>query len=144
VVEQAHYVDTGRNHIQDDTLRFYSSIDDCLIQNKPNVVLLASVLQYLPEVPKIIKSINDSCVTTLIIDRTPFNNEPMDKICIQKVPTSIYNASYPMRVFSVGRFFEMLADWQVVEKITSAEGCLTTNAGMDINFQGYILRRKIA
>ena len=144
VVEQAHYVEAGRENIQDETLRFYSTIDDCLTENMPNVVLLSSVLQYLPKVQKIIKSINDSCVTTLIVDRTPFNHSPMDKICVQKVPASIYMASYPMRVFSTVRFFDSLAEWQVVAEIASPEGSLTTDAGLDINFQGYILKRKDA
>jgi putative methyltransferase (TIGR04325 family) len=144
VVEQAHYVEAGCQNVQDESLRFYSSIDDCLAENKPNVLLLSSVLQYLPEVLQIIKSINDSCATTLIIDRTPFNNEPTDKICVQKVPASIYKASYPMRVFSLCDFFESLTQWQVVAKIASPEGSLTTKAGLNINFQGYIFKRKDA
>ncbi len=108
------------------------------------MVLLSSVLQYLPEVLQILKSINDSCATTLIIDRTPFNNGPTDEICVQKVPASIYKASYPMRVFSLGKFFESLTEWQVVVKIASPEGSLTRKAGLDINFLGYILKRKDA
>lgn len=144
VVEQAHYVDAGRRHIQDKTLRFYSSIDGCLTENMPNVVLFSSVLQYLPKVQQIIKSINDSCAIILIIDRTPFNNGLADKICVQKVPDLIYRASYPMRIFSTSEFFSNLTDWQVVEKISSPEGSLITNSGLDVNFQGFILKRKDA
>lgn len=144
VIEQSHYVDAGHEHIQDNTLRFYSSIESCLTENKPNVVLLSSVLQYLPEVDQIINTINDSCATILIIDRTPFSNELMDKICIQKVPASIYKASYPMKVFSKVEFFGKFVEWVVVAKTSSPESLLKTNPGLDINFQGFILKRKNA
>jgi putative methyltransferase (TIGR04325 family) len=144
VVEQTHYVVAGREHIQDETLRFYSTIDDCLTENNPNVVLLSSVLQYCSEIGQIINDIYKSCATTLIIDRTPFNSEPTEEICVQIVPDSIYKASYPMRVFSIGEFLDSLVGWQVVAKIVSPEGSLTTNAGLDICFQGFILKRKDA
>lgn len=49
-----------------------------------------------------------------------------------------------MRVFSLGKFFESLTEWQVVVKIASPEGSLTRKAGLDINFLGYILKRKDA
>jgi putative methyltransferase (TIGR04325 family) len=69
VIEQAHYVQAGREHIQDETLRFYSSIDNCLAENKPNVILLSSVLQYLPDPKAIIVNILKINAPVLIIDR---------------------------------------------------------------------------
>lgn len=142
VVEQAHYVEAGREHIQDDKLKFYFSIESCLAKNEPNVVFLSSVLQYLPEVLKIIESINDSGASILIIDRTPFNKGATDRICVQKVPDSIYRASYPMKIFSEKKFLNSLAKWEVVSKIPSPEGSLRSNTSLDINFQGFILKRK--
>ena len=144
VIEQAHYVQAGREHIQDDTLRFYSSIDGCLADNKPNVVLLSSVLQYLPVVDGVIKQINDSSATIIIIDRTPFNSEQCNKICVQNVPESICKASYPMTIFSLDKFILDLVDWDIVAKIRSPEGSLITESGLALSFQGLILRRKNA
>jgi putative methyltransferase (TIGR04325 family) len=144
VIEQEHYVQAGREHIQDDTLRFYSSIDCCLADNKPNVVLLSSVLQYLPVVDNVIKKINDSGATTIIIDRMPFNNEHCNKICVQNVPESIYKASYPMKIFSLDKFIVDMGNWEIVAKIRSPEGSLITESGLTLNFQGFIMRRKNA
>lgn len=144
IIEQAHYVQAGREHIQDDTLRFYSSIDGCLADNKPNVVLLSSVLQYLPVVDSVIKQVNDSGATIIIIDRTPFNNEQCNKICVQTVPKSIYKASYPMTIFSLDKFIVDMIDWDIVARIRSPEGSLITESGLALNFQGFILRRKNA
>lgn len=144
VIEQVHYVEAGREHIQDDTLRFYSSIDSCLAENKPNVVLFSSVLQYLPQVERVIKQIDDSGATTLIIDRTPFSDELVNKICVQHVPDSIYRASYPMKIFSLNVFMGNFVNWEVVAKIPCPEGSLTTGSGVDMKFLGLILRRKNA
>lgn len=142
VVEQAHYVEAGRQHIQDETLRFYSSIDSCLAENQPNIVLLSSVLQYISEITNVIERINHSGASMLIIDRTPFNSGRDDKICIQRVPECIYEASYPMRIFSLSRFLDELNNWDVIAKTRCPEGSLISKSGLAINFNGLILKRK--
>lgn len=141
VVEQAHYVEAGRKHIQDDTLRFYSSIDQCLAESKPNAILLSSVLQYLPEIDVTIKEINHLNASVIIVDRTPFTDAARDKICIQYVPESIYAASYPMRVFSHANFFEKLQNWQVIGSSHSLDKW-RFNSSLQIRFEDFILRRK--
>jgi len=144
VVEQAHYVEAGRQHIQDETLKFYASIDDCLAENKPNVVLLSSVLQYLPSIADVVQKIELSGISMLIIDRTPFNDENNNKICIQIVPELIYKASYPMRIFSYDFFNRILGDWEYISKNRSPEGKVISNSGLVINFCGFLLKRKNA
>ena len=47
VVEQPHFVERGRRSFQDERLRFYESLEACLTENTPNVLVLSSVLQYL-------------------------------------------------------------------------------------------------
>jgi putative methyltransferase (TIGR04325 family) len=141
VIEQSHYVQAGRDHIQSDSLRFYPSIEECLTENTPSVVLLSSVMQYLPSVDDLIKQIDDTGARIVIIDRTPFTNGVIDRICIQKVPKRIYQASYPMRVFSLIKFLDRFRNWEVVAKTASPEGSLVSGSGFDIQFQGFILRR---
>lgn len=143
VVEQGHYVAAGRNYIQDETLKFYSTIDDCLSQNSPNVILLSSVIQYLPEIDDLIVQINNSAVNIVIIDRTPFNNGVDDKICVQNVPKRIYQASYPMRVFSMNRLLDRFNNWTIVAEKDSPEGNLLSRSGIEISFQGIILCRNL-
>ena len=74
VVEQSHYVEAGQTHIQDHQLRFYKTIEECLVENEPNVILLSSVLQYLEDPLYLIKKFSASKATCLIIDRTPFSS----------------------------------------------------------------------
>ena len=143
VVEQPHYVAAGRKYIQDESLRFYLSIDECCKENEPVVILLSSVLQYLPELDEVIDAINRSAASVLIIDRTPFNNDDADKICIQNVPDHIYKASYPMRILSTSALLNKFRDWTVVAETSSPEGELVSNAGLKFAFGGMILGRRV-
>ncbi|MCQ8117281.1 methyltransferase, TIGR04325 family [Methylomonas rosea] len=141
VVEQAHYVEAGRTHIQDDVLRFYYSIDECLIENKPNVIILSSVLQYLEFPFDVIRKLPFIGASILIIDRTPFSNTTQDRIFIQRVPPSIYNASYPMWVFSASAFMNIInQDWCSLGTIRCPEGTVYSNKGFEFSFQGMLLQ----
>ena len=142
VVEQTHYVSAGNEHLQSDSLKFYSSIESCLEENNPNVVLLSSVLQYIPNVKDIIEKINQSGIKIMILDRTPFHKGGGNKIAIQTVPKSIYEASYPLWVFSEEIFSTLLGRWEIVAKIKNAEEALKLKSGINVNFMGFILRKK--
>ena len=101
VVEQSHYVDAGRAHIQDEKLRFYDSVEECRSQNQPNVILLSSVLQYLPDPFGLLNTLGEVKADILLIDRTSFSlSGHVDSIKLQYVPAAIYQASYPCRVFN--------------------------------------------
>jgi putative methyltransferase (TIGR04325 family) len=142
VVEQAHYVNAGNEYIQNHVLKFYPSIESCLEENNPNVVLLSSVLQYIPNLEDVIKKINQSGIEMMIIDRTPFHKGEDNKIAIQRVPKSIYEASYPIWVFSEGIFNTLLSEWDIIAKIKNLEGFFKFENEVNINFMGYILRKK--
>lgn len=142
VIEQAHYVQAGREYIQNDTLRFYSSFDELFFENRPNAILLSSVLQYLPDPEAVLQKIFQSDASVIIIDRTPFGAGPRDLICVQNVPDAIYKASYPMRIFSLDVFIELTVGWEIVSKIQCPEGSLITKSGHLMSYQGFILKRK--
>jgi putative methyltransferase (TIGR04325 family) len=141
VIEQEHYVQAGQLYVQDETLKFYSSIDSCLNENKPNVALFSSVLQYLKNPEIIIDEIINSDISIIVIDRTPFSSMMQNRICIQNVHKSIYKASYPINIFSYDRFIEKFVGWRIVARNKSPEGSLKTKSGIVINFEGFILKR---
>lgn len=143
VVEQSHYVEAGQTLIQYENLEFYKTIDECTDKHQPNVILLSSVLQYLPDPIDIVTKLTATKATLLIIDRTPFSSLDVDKILIQKVPSSIYSASYPMRVFSREKFLEKVkCDWELITEIVNPEGNIKSTAGIEFTFQGMILELK--
>lgn len=140
IVEQPHYVAAGQSFIQDDRLRFYKTIEQCLLENQPNVVVLSSVLQYLNvpfDILKIISNIGAKC---LIIDRTPFSIQSNDKIMIQQVPSYIYKASYPMWVFSKQKFLDTVrGNWLVFATSISPEGKVQSDSGFEFSFEGLVM-----
>ena len=140
VVEQAHYVDAGQAYIQDEQLRFYKTIEECLSENQPNVVLLSSVLQYLKSPIEVIQRLPSIGANSLIIDRTPFSTNDKDKLTIQRVPSSIYTASYPMWIFSQTTFLNMIgADWGLVASNLCPEGLIKSMSGFELLFQFMLL-----
>jgi putative methyltransferase (TIGR04325 family) len=104
IVEQARQVEVGKVWFEDDQLKFYSDVEACLAATQPQVILLCSVLQYLPDpYDRLYQLLNLPC-EYLIIDRTPFWDGATDRLCVQHVPSKIYAASYPSWIFSTERF----------------------------------------
>lgn len=104
VVEQAHYVDAGRAHIQDEYVNFYKTIEEYLSEHQPNVVLLSGVLQYLPDPYELLVHLLRTQPSVFILDRTCYLNQRNKQLIrIQHVPSSIYLASYPCRYFDENR-----------------------------------------
>jgi len=140
VVEQPHYVEAGHTHIQDHQLRFYKTIEECLAESQPNVILLSSVLQYLERPLELIEKFSASKATCLIIDKTPFSSSNIDRLLVQKVPASIYSASYPMWVFSKSKFIQILEpDWRLITEVINPEGDVNSASGLKFSFHGMLL-----
>jgi putative methyltransferase (TIGR04325 family) len=47
IVEQPHFVACGKKHFENDSLKFYESLEACMKEQRPNIILLSSVLNYL-------------------------------------------------------------------------------------------------
>lgn len=111
VVEQRHFVDCGRELIENDVIRFYYDIDECLSQEKPDVILLSGVLQYLRYPHDFLQIIVGHNLEHIIIDRTHFiqicrivPKLAPDLLTVQIVPPSIYDGSYPAWFFDEQHF----------------------------------------
>ena len=122
-------------------VKFYSSFQESVNAVAPNVILLSSVTQYLPNPDWLFDQINTIEACLLIFDRTPFSEESENFICIQHVPEEIYKASYPMWILSRSSVFERLCNWRVHEKFTSPEGSVVSQSGIKFEFCGYIFER---
>ncbi len=145
VVEQPHYVQTGKDHLQDERLRFFFDIKEAVDEALPDVVLLSSVLQYLESPYELLDEIEKIGTEFLIIDRNPVAPKPSDRILIQEVPPAIYEASYPFRVFSEKKLLEALeGQWTVIEKYSSLGGVTPIHGGGQFEYTGMTLRRKRA
>jgi putative methyltransferase (TIGR04325 family) len=119
IVEQEHFVKCGKENFETDELKFYYTIDECLESNKPNVILLSSVLQYLPEPYKWLEKFLNLNIDYIIIDRTPFVDLEADLLTIQTVPETIYRASYPAWFFSKANFDRAIQKYQKIANFDS-------------------------
>lgn len=106
IVEQPHFIDCGRANFQDDQLKFYYTIEECVYNNKPNVLLLSSVLQYLEKPSDWIEKFIALGIPYIILDRTAFVENEKDILTVQNVPKNIYSASYPCWFFNENKLLK--------------------------------------
>ncbi len=124
VVEQTRFVKAGKLKIENHQLKFHESISDCLIENNPNVVLLSSVLQYLPEPYEILKEVLIIQPDLIIFDRTCYSHGAKgDELYIQNVPSSIYSASYPCWFLSESKLMKLMDErgYSLIEEFPSLD-----------------------
>ena len=96
VIEQSNFVALGRQHLQNSILKFYHSTQELSVKRQANVVLLSSVMQYLPNPYAVLGELLQQNPKVVIFDRTSFIiSGGEDRIRIQHVPKEIYKASYP-------------------------------------------------
>lgn len=141
VVEQSHYVQAGITYISDGILRFYDSIDRCLLERKPNVIILSSVLQYLPEPFLVIEELLKVKAEVIVIDKTIVNKSEKCFVHVQKVPKSIYKSSYPCRSLSEKMLLKSFErDYCLQASFDSLE--FPALHAINSQFKGYVFRRR--
>ena len=143
IVEQLHYVAAGKEHLEDERLKFYPTVASCLAETQPNVILLSSVLQYLEKPFDTLNILSDCCAPVMIIDRTPFSLLIGHRLVVQKVPPKIYEASYPMWVFAFEQFQQTLAmNWTLVCRMPCADGRFKMSSGLNFSFDGLLFEAR--
>jgi putative methyltransferase (TIGR04325 family) len=108
VVEQPDFTREGLQNFSTDRLHFFYSIEDCFKTYKVDVILLSSVLQYLSEPYTLLDQFLSKKTKFIIIDRTPFIVGD-DRITIQRVHPSIYDATYPCWFFNKEKLISYLS-----------------------------------
>jgi putative methyltransferase (TIGR04325 family) len=143
IVEQPHFVDAGRKMFEDDRLRFYESIGRCLAAERPNVLLLSSVLQYLEAPFEFAAGLAQLGIAHLVVDRTPMTAEAPTRLTVQQVPPSIYRASYPCWIFNAAELRSAFAGaWDRVFEFEAHVGTVIDLGDAKARYGGFFLRRK--
>lgn len=141
VVEQEHFVSCGKKEFETGQLQFFFTIAECMADVTPNVALLSSVLQYLPQPDKVLDDLVTEGIPYIVVDRTPFSNSHADHLTVQHVPPSIYPASYPCRIFGRQRFLDRWQGrYEVIAQFDSNDGRVHAK-GLEFAFGGMILRK---
>lgn len=138
VVEQPAIVEVGRREFTQPPLRFFASLEECCAAETPHVVLLSSVLPYVEDPRGLLAELGARPFDTLIIDRTGFVERGRDRLTVQQVPPSIYEASYPCWFLDRGSLQRSLAaEWRLVEEWVNAD-----DVDIDAEHRGLMLERK--
>jgi len=124
IIEQPAHVRVGKEFFEDNQLKFYNSIEECLTQTSPNVAIASGVLQYIEQPYELLGKLMSLPVSCVIIDRTPFWSGEYDRLCIQRIAPSIFNASYPMWIFSLRKFRNALSGATLKEEFDGFENGL--------------------
>ena len=138
IVEQEHFVKLGKKDFEDERLKFYLTVNDCLEEQSPNILILSSVIQYIERPYELLENlISVTNIDYILLDRTPFTNSD-EKIVIQTVSPSIYNASYPCHIFNLRKFknFFFTKGYNLIEEFESNEAKIG-----DIYFKGILYQK---
>lgn len=139
IVEQNKFVETGKQYFQNEILSFYYTIEECLKNHDVNVLLLASVLQYLENPFEWINRFLVLNFDYIIFYKTAFTKAENDFVTIQQVEPSIYKASYPSWVFNEKKFVANFINKYdiILEEIDSNQ----SNHG-NMYFKGFVFKLK--
>lgn len=142
IVEQENFVRCGQQEFQDHVLRFYLTIDDCLRERTPNVVLLSSVLPYVKDPYGVLAELVSRRFDFIIIDRTPLLDGARDRLTIQRVPAEIYEARYPAWMLGREKLLAMFTpDYELVAEFDALAGAVDLGDGVARD-TGFIFKRK--
>jgi putative methyltransferase (TIGR04325 family) len=142
IVEQLSHVLAGQREFQNERLRFFESIDACVAESQPDLVLLSGVLQYLERPYDILDALRQTDATFLLVDRTPFWSGSNDRLCVQNVPAEIYCASYPSWIFSLPRFRSILSlHWDVISEFDAIDKLV---GPVPLSYRGLVAVRRFA
>lgn len=140
VIEQKHYVEAGKKYVQDETLKFYESLEACLLDQQPNAVLLSSVLQYVDDPEATVDVLVRAHPSIIILDRTIVNDSTITRHYVQHVSGTIYPASYACRSLSERRLIEWFSpDYQLVSAFPSLD--FPALGLIDSMFKGFIFNK---
>ena len=109
IIEQEGFVACGRSLFEDDRLKFYHNLNECIDERYPDAILLSSVIQYLEKPYDLLADIFSRGFKYILFDRTAFLERGNDRITVQKVPPEIYLASYPAWFFNREKFLDFFA-----------------------------------
>lgn len=112
IIEQPAFVAAGRRSFQTDVLRFHETVADAVADagRLPDVVLLGSSLSYLPDPLSVLAELVALRPRLLLIERTLFSTTGPSRLTLQRVPSSIYRASYPCWFIDPERIMGLLSN----------------------------------
>jgi putative methyltransferase (TIGR04325 family) len=140
VVEQAHFVEAGRLHLQNDVLRFFKTIDEAEYECPHDILLASTVVQYVRDPHSLLTEFAARSFRYLVLHNLPLHDDESDYVTIEHVPPKIYPATYPAWFLNRVRFLAHFKSNYEVEK-SYASTAIWDRGWYDYPSSGLMLRR---
>lgn len=139
IVEVEGVVRCGKESFENEVLKFYSSIEECLKKgSNPDVVIISGVLQYIEKPYELLKNIFDFGFNYILLDRTPFSLDRIEYIKLQKASPGVDTAGWAHWFFALEEFRLFLSSrYELIEEFDSS----IVSADFPSGYKGFILRR---
>jgi putative methyltransferase (TIGR04325 family) len=137
VVEQPAFVAAGRAEFADGRLQFFESAEMALAAGRPDVLLLASVLPYVPAPYELLRTLLAVPYRYVLVERTGVVTRANDSLTVQYVPPRLGGGSYPCWLFSRERLLARFGAYQLRRDERAFEG---GTAGVD--FRSFWFERR--
>jgi putative methyltransferase (TIGR04325 family) len=143
VVEQPAWVTLGREHLADTPLRFHENVAAARsAASGPVDVLLASTsLQYLEHPWAALDDWMRWAFPFILLNNLPLHRDRPHRLMVQRVPASIYRASYPVWLFNREEFLAHVRPHYDVRREFAAEAVWPIG-GQDYPSTGLLLARR--
>jgi len=144
VIEQKHFVNIGKEDFEDNRLKFFYDIEKCMETEKPNVLILSSVLQYIEKPYELLNELLKYSFDFVLMDLTPVSTGN-ERLTIQKVHPSIYNAAYPCWMLDKKKIDDLFNQnsFILVEEFEALNGYEVISRGKKIGKYIGEIRRKV-
>jgi len=137
VIEQEHFVECGKMNFENEQLHFVNTLKECKHSYNPDLLILSSVLQYIEDYQVLIENILIMNFEYIFIDRTPFSQNSIERITVQKVSPTIYEASYPCRFFNEKEFLKKFTKKYEIIYIHQNKGYVDIEG---VDYKGFLLK----
>jgi putative methyltransferase (TIGR04325 family) len=142
IVELPETVEHGRKHFENNELYFYYSIDECLRNTNPKIVLLSGVLQCLEAPDAVLRKCGEIGASTLIIDRTTCSESVEDRLAVQIITSPGRYFEYPLWILSESRLIgELSKHWRFLAGFESAVDGMVVVEDIPVHYRGFLFER---
>jgi len=144
IIEQDSFVKHGQQFIEDNRINFFYSVEEAISRNGfADLLIIACTLPYLRQPYDSLIELMKSNISYLIIDNTPFNYEPRDRITVQKVPPTIYKASYPCWFLDYNKIVQTVTEFYTIISEHENDSYIFLD-GRKIHYRGFLAKLKSA
>ena len=134
VCETKVMADAGSKNFSNEELRFVDSLE-ALNGETFDCVIASGSLQYVSEPERVLQQLSKYS-STVVIDRVPLQQSGKSRVTIQKIPPSIFKASYPawffdeeMWVRTLKKFADISMTWTCPEDSVFIDGTALSTKG---------------